>query len=146
MAVNARSQALGAPMKTRVMTHQCSCGSRSVSVSRWGLTKPSWLFDRTSEVVVCESHDESRWVDLPMRRDWISALRMLLREAAWPPESVDRLWCESGNVLLEFRDQWRPFVREPKASLWRASFNDRRRTWSVERIQSLDYDGADSPP
>lgn len=67
--------------------------------------------------------------------------------ATWPPDSIDALLCDSGQLVIQFRDPWYPWDKPLMPyHLWRATYVAGRSRWTLARLKRLDYDGADKPP
>jgi hypothetical protein len=103
---------------------------------------------------VVRSLDGGRtWTDVPLALNWSSRFRhLILATSRWPPEYVDRAFMRHGKLIVEFRDPWFPFDRQPPAGSseregeWRATYSPEKRRWSLERLRTLDYERADTPP
>lgn len=129
-------------------THQCGWGDRRFEADREWSKGPREKFPR-DRVSIRQSNDGGKsWTLLPMKlslRSWLTHALF----TTWPPESIDTMSCDSVQVLIEYRDRWRPYdkpVLPDRESFWRARFVSDRNHWVLERLRYLDYEsGADKP-
>ncbi len=91
------------------------------------------------------------WEELPMQLTYWSRLFHSMF-TSWPPEDIDRISCERGRLILQYRDRWISYEKPilpwglDRESLWEGEYVDLKRVWKLRRVQRLDYERGDESP
>lgn len=91
------------------------------------------------------------WLEVPMRLSLFSRLAHATF-TQWPPDGVDTFSAGPDGLVLSWRDGWIPYEAPilpfglDQESRWGATYKPAFMTWSIKRLQRLDYHGDDPPP
>ncbi len=102
-------------------------------------------------VRVFSSDDQgTSWEEIPLRLTWHARIFGLF--ADWPPQTLDRLYCEGETLIMEHSDEWIPYERPvlpfklDVESEWRSRYDSQGGRWTIRRLRHLDYDGGGDNP